>query len=188
MKKEIRQGMESENGVMHTWYYGSPVGTLEIRASVSAIHAILFSPGNKKRNKKDITSSEILKQCCQQLNEYFLGTRKVFNFAFAQEGTPFQQKVWNELIDIPYGKTMSYLELSRRIGDMKAIRAVGAANGKNNLVIVVPCHRVIGSNGSLVGYGGELWRKRWLLDHENRFENGVHVLFSNEVKDNSHKS
>lgn len=94
-----------------------------------------------------------------------------------QIGTAFQQKVWEELTHIPYGETLSYLELSRRIGDVKAIRAVGTANGRNNLSIVVPCHRVIGQNGQLTGYGGGLWRKDWLLKHEAKWAKGVLTLF-----------
>ena len=94
-----------------------------------------------------------------------------------QAGTSFQQTVWAALRHIPHGKTLSYLQLSKNIGNKKAIRAVGAANGKNNIVIIVPCHRVIGSNGTLVGYGGDLWRKQWLLAHEAKYCNGVQMLF-----------
>jgi methylated-DNA-[protein]-cysteine S-methyltransferase len=94
-----------------------------------------------------------------------------------QEGTAFQQKVWHELLNIPFGKTINYLELSRRIGDSKAIRAAAAANGKNNIAIIIPCHRVIGSNNDLVGYMGGIWRKKWLLEMENKIANGVQTLF-----------
>ncbi len=94
-----------------------------------------------------------------------------------QEGTEFQQKVWSELIKIPYGKTISYLQLAQRLGDVKSIRAAASANGRNKLNIIVPCHRVIGSDGSLVGYGGGLPRKKWLLEHENKYANGVSLLF-----------
>lgn len=89
----------------------------------------------------------------------------------------FQEKVWQELLKIAPGQTISYMQLSKRLGDVKAIRAVGTANGKNTVAIIVPCHRVIGSNGDLVGYGGELWRKKWLLDHEAKYSNGVQTLF-----------
>ena len=94
-----------------------------------------------------------------------------------QHGTDFQQRVWNELLGIPFGKTISYLELARRLGDIKSIRAAASANGKNNIVIVVPCHRVIGSHNDLVGYGGGIWRKRWLLEHEAKIAHGVQTLF-----------
>jgi methylated-DNA-[protein]-cysteine S-methyltransferase len=94
-----------------------------------------------------------------------------------QPGTFFQQKVWGELLQIPYGKTISYLELSRRIGDEKAIRAVGSTNGKNRIAIIVPCHRVIGSDKSLTGYAGGVWRKKWLLQHEFKITHGILTLF-----------
>ena len=119
----------------------------------------------------------LIQQCIDQLNEYFEGSRKTFNIPLQQEGTPFQQKVWAQLLNIGYGKTISYLTLSKQIGDTKAIRAVGTTNGKNQIAIIVPCHRVIGSDGSLTGYAGELWRKKWLLDHEGKFANGVQTLF-----------
>jgi methylated-DNA-[protein]-cysteine S-methyltransferase len=108
-----------------------------------------------------------LKEAAIQLQEYFEGKRTHFTFLLHPSGTEFQKKVWQELLNIPFGKTCSYLELSKKLGDVKAIRAVAAANGKNPLWIVVPCHRVIGSDGSLTGYAGGLWRKKWLLEHEN---------------------
>ena len=101
------------------------------------------------------------------MNDYFEGKRTNFNFKLNPSGTEFQQKVWKSLLEIPFGKTMSYMELSKKLGDVKAIRAVASANGKNPLWIVVPCHRVIGTDGSLTGYAGGLWRKKWLLEHEN---------------------
>ncbi|MFT5753160.1 MAG: methylated-DNA-[protein]-cysteine S-methyltransferase [Flavobacterium sp.] len=109
----------------------------------------------------------VLKEAVNQIQDYFEGNRNDFNFKLNPKGTDFQQKVWQELLNIPYGKTMSYQELSIKLGDVKAIRAVANANAKNPLWIVVPCHRVIGSDGSLTGYAGGLWRKKWLLDHEN---------------------
>ena len=108
-----------------------------------------------------------LKEAVLQLKDYFEGKRTEFSFKINPAGTDFQQKVWQELLKIPFGKTCSYLELSKKLGDVKAIRAVASANGKNPLWIVVPCHRVIGSDGSLTGYAGGLWRKKWLLEHEN---------------------
>lgn len=94
-----------------------------------------------------------------------------------QEGTAFQRDVWNELMAIPFGRTISYIELARRIGDPKATRAVANANGRNNVAIIVPCHRVIGANKELIGYGGGLWRKKWLLEHEAKIAHGVQTLF-----------
>lgn len=116
-------------------------------------------------------------QATEQLIQYFHGNRRVFELPIYQKGTEFQEKVWNELMNIPFGKTISYIELSRRLGDPKAIRAASSANGKNNLAIIVPCHRVIGAKGELVGYGGGLPRKKWLLNHENKVAHGVQTLF-----------
>jgi len=116
-------------------------------------------------------------ECERQLTEYFDGDRTAFDFPFQQEGSAFQQQIWAELLKIPFGRTISYLKLSKRIQNVKAIRAIGTANGSNAISIVVPCHRVIGSNGDLTGYSGDLWRKKWLLDHEGKFANGVQTLF-----------
>jgi methylated-DNA-[protein]-cysteine S-methyltransferase len=110
---------------------------------------------------------KILQNCITQLQEYFEGNRTEFDLPLTPKGTPFQQKVWNALNEIPFGKTRSYLEQSKGLGDVKAIRAVASANGKNPLWIVTPCHRVIGSNGSLTDYASGLWRKKWLLAHES---------------------
>ncbi len=110
---------------------------------------------------------EVLEDAVYQLNEYFDGKRTDFDLLLNPTGTDFQQRVWKGLLEIPYGKTVSYLQLSKTLGDVKAIRAVAAANGKNPLWIVVPCHRVIGSDGSLTGYAGGLSRKKWLLEHES---------------------
>lgn len=111
-----------------------------------------------------------LEDCVIQLNEYFEGTRKIFDLKLNALGTDFQKKVWKQLEQIPYGKTISYLELSKQLGDVKAIRAIANANGKNPLWIIIPCHRVIGSDGSLTGYAGGLHRKKWLLEHESPFK------------------
>lgn len=110
---------------------------------------------------------EVLEDVVYQLQEYFDGQRETFDLELNPQGTNFQKRVWDGLLQVPYGKTVSYLDLSKTLGDVKAIRAVAAANGKNPLWIVVPCHRVIGSDGSLTGYAGGLHRKKWLLDHEN---------------------
>jgi len=109
----------------------------------------------------------VLAEAVKQLQEYFEGNRKEFTFPLHIKGTEFQQKVWKSLLEIPFGKTTSYLEQSKKLGNTKAIRAVASANGKNPLSIVVPCHRVIGSNGSLTGFASGLWRKEWLLTHES---------------------
>ena len=141
----------------------SPLGTTKIvgdENGVSVISILQEGELSKKIPKE-------LKDAVTQLNEYFEGKRQDFDFKINPKGTEFQQKVWQELLAIPFGKTMSYLDLSKKIGDVKAIRAVASANGKNPLWIVVPCHRVIGTDGSLTGYAGGLWRKKWLLEHES---------------------
>jgi len=161
--------------------YHSPVGILKIKILDEQICEILYSD-EKSETEDDATnlsvkSKKILKKTIRQFDEYFAGERKIFDLPLQQTGTAFQQKVWNELINIPFGKTISYLQLARRLGDEKSIRAAASANGRNKLNIVVPCHRVIGSNGTLIGYGGGLPRKKWLLDHEAKFESGVATLF-----------
>ncbi len=120
---------------------------------------------------------ELLEDAAYQLREYFEGSRQQFDLELNPQGTEFQLRVWEELKSIPYGKQISYLELSKKLGDVKAIRAVAAANGKNPLWIIIPCHRVIGSNGDLVGYAGGLHRKKWLLNHESPAKQGS--LFPN---------
>ena len=119
----------------------------------------------------------MLIHCIEQLIQYFNGERRIFELPISQEGTPFQKETWNLLMGIPFGKTISYLQLATRTGDPKATRAVANANGKNNVAIIVPCHRVIGANRELTGYGGGIWRKKWLLDHEMKIAYGVRTLF-----------
>ena len=160
----------------------SPIGKLVIRASEEHVLSLLFLVSKKRPFPAEIIFEEqeksiLLSSCIQQLTEYFEGRRYSFDLPLQQEGSPFRQKIWRALQDIPYGSTISYLELSKRTGDVKAIRAVGTTNGANNISIIVPCHRVIGSNGSLTGYGGDLWRKQWLLEHENKHKHGVQTLF-----------
>lgn len=145
----------------------SPLGFTEIRGNADGISSISIL--NSKEKVTDIIPI-VLEDCVQQLNEYFEGRRTAFDLQLNPEGTDFQKKVWAQLQNIPYGKTCSYLELSQKIGNVKAIRAVANANGKNPLWIVIPCHRVIGSNGSLTGYAGGLKRKQWLLDHESPYK------------------
>lgn len=163
--------------------YHSPVGLLTIKATDKSVSAVLFAKTGLNTSSENILTEiknhdhPVIQKCCKQLQEYFNGKRKQFDLPLEQQGTLFQQKVWNELLRIDYGKTISYMELSKRIGDVKAIRAVGTTNGKNQIAIIVPCHRVIGSNGDLTGYGGGLWRKKWLLEHEAKFGNGVQTLF-----------
>lgn len=166
-----------------TIFYESPVGLLQLTAENEHLTQLYFvsteKNGVQETNAHNTIEpkSPVLKQAIRQLDNYFSGKDLNFSLPLRQQGTSFQQKVWNELMNIKAGQPISYLTLSKRLGDVKAIRAVGTANGKNNIAIVVPCHRVIGSNGSLVGYGGDLWRKKWLLNHEARYCNGVQSLF-----------
>ena len=159
----------------------SPIGKLKLIASDNGLKAILWENDDPNRVRLNPGLEDnhhpILLEAEHQLNDYFAKKRTTFSIPLDFTGTEFQKKVWNELIGIPFGKTVSYLELSRRLGDPKAIRAVASANGKNNIAIVIPCHRVIGSKNDLVGYGGGIWRKKWLLDHEAKIAHGVQTLF-----------
>jgi methylated-DNA-[protein]-cysteine S-methyltransferase len=160
-----------------TTYYHSPVGQLKITGTEHYIREVIYHDVTKKPegNKKNIPP--LIITCIEQLIQYFNGDRRQFELPLNQVGTPFQQSVWNELAAIPFGKTISYIELARRTGDSKASRAVASANGKNHIAIIIPCHRVIGANAELVGYGGGLWRKKWLLEHELKVAYGVQTLF-----------
>ena len=147
---------------METAFIQSPLGITKIRGDENGISEISIL------NEGDVSKKipKQLQEGVSQLQEYFEGKRIRFDFKINPQGTDFQQKVWQELMNVPYGKTISYLDLSKKLGDVKAIRAVASANGRNPIWIVIPCHRVIGTNGSLTGYAGGLWRKKWLLEHE----------------------
>lgn len=149
----------------HKAYLKTPLGIAEIQGNEAGISKIVITGEKSVPPEEEI--HEELKEAVLQLEAYFNGELKEFKLKLNPEGTPFQKKVWEALQEIPYGETCSYLELSKKLGDVKAIRAVAAANGKNPLWIVIPCHRIIGSDGSLTGYAGGLWRKKWLLDFEN---------------------
>lgn len=155
--------------------YSSPLGLLHIVCSNEGLLSLKFIDGDGHGIQPN--ENEIVQKCQQQLDEYFGGTRKDFDIPLTQEGTPFQQKVWQLLAHIPFGKTLSYQTLSKQYGDPKAIRAIAAANGKNKIAIIIPCHRVIGTDQSLTGYAGGLWRKQWLLQHEAKWALGVQQLF-----------
>ena len=150
---------------MPTAYYKSPIGIARIIAEDGFITSISI-----RDEEYEIipTDDPALKTTIQQLDEYFAGERKVFDLPINQPGTDFQQEVWQELLKIEYGKTITYGQQSKFMNNPLGIRAIASANGKNNLWVVVPCHRVIGSDGSLTGYAGGLWRKKWLLEHEAR--------------------
>ena len=149
---------------MEIAFFQTPLGVAEIKGDEMGLVSISILNENQEISTK---ISDSLKIAVHQLQEYFAGERKMFQLQLNPQGTPFQKRVWQSLLEIPFGKTTSYLALSRKLGDEKAIRAVAAANGKNPLWIVIPCHRVIGSDGSLTGYAGGLSRKKWLLEHEN---------------------
>ncbi len=155
---------------MQTAYIKTPLGIGEISGDVNGISAISILDVETEISNE---IPDFLVLPVKELNEYFYFKRTAFTFKIQPQGTAFQQKVWQELINIPFGKTVSYMDLSKKLGDTKAIRAVASANGKNPLWIVIPCHRVIGTDGSLTGYSGGLWRKKWLLEHENTSNQGV---------------
>jgi methylated-DNA-[protein]-cysteine S-methyltransferase len=144
-------------------YYDSKIGLLEITGTTKAITGVNFAD---KKQTADRDIPEILRECRAQLDEYFRGKRTEFTLKLMLEGTDFQKKVWKQLLKIRYGQTVSYKDVALGIGSEKSVRAVGGATGRNNIDIIVPCHRVIGTSGRLVGYGGGLWRKVWLLNHE----------------------
>jgi methylated-DNA-[protein]-cysteine S-methyltransferase len=160
-------------------FFHSPIGIIIIEVNDEMITSLIFEKEKSGASAEEIIDEEnsLIKNCKQQLSEYFNGERREFDLPIHQNGTAFQQKIWTALQLIPYGKTISYQELSKQTGDVKAIRAVGTTNGKNQLSIVVPCHRVIGSKGDLTGYSGGLWRKKWLLELEGKFAHGVQTLF-----------
>jgi methylated-DNA-[protein]-cysteine S-methyltransferase len=160
---EINKINRSEMEGIKTLYYESPLGLIEIQATEIGVRAINFA------HEKILTEIENAHNllAISQLDEYFNQKRRFFDMPLDLEGTDFQKRVWTELLKIPFGKTCSYMDIARAIGDPKTIRAVGMANGSNKIAIVVPCHRVIGSDGSLTGYAAGLTRKKWLLDLES---------------------
>lgn len=149
---------------MFSQYINSPLGPVQILATASGISAISFVATQQTAEQP----STLTALAAQQLSAYFAGTLSHFNLPLEARGTAFQQQVWQELCAIPFGQTCSYADIARGIDNVKAVRAVGAANGRNPIAIVVPCHRVIGANGTLTGYAGGLDKKDWLLKHEQR--------------------
>ncbi len=149
-------------------YINTPLGFLLAVADDYGLISLEFTD---EQNTVQSSSNPFLEQAKAELTDYFAGSRKVFTVPFTLSGTEFQQHAWRALQTIPYGQTKSYQEQSELIGNPKAVRAIGLANGKNPISIIVPCHRVIGKNGTLTGYGGGLWRKKWLLEHEKQYCN-----------------
>ncbi len=146
-----------------TGYYKSPIGILKIMTSNKGLEMIEFTEEIEDENKSE---SNLVNQVKSQLDEYFAGLRKTFDIPLVYNGTAFQKKVWHTLCTIPYGKTLNYGQIASIIGNKKASRAVGGANNRNKIAIIIPCHRVIGANAELTGYAGGLDKKRWLLEHE----------------------
>jgi len=159
---------------LKTSFYQSPIGAIEIVHNADFIVSLSLVDSTEKESQ---TPETLLKQCLYQLDEYFAGTRKHFELPLAPNGTEFQKKVWRVLQGIPYAAKCSYLDVAKLLNDPKATRAIGAANGKNPIAIVIPCHRVVGSDNSLTGYAWGMDRKKWLLDHEAKFGLGIQQLF-----------
>lgn len=149
-------------------YLHSPIGILKILGNERAVASIQFV--EKIDTTPSLKLGKAVVDCTQQLEEYFNRSRQSFDISLDFQGTPFQQKVWEFLKGIDFGKTASYKDIAVKMDNLGAIRAIGRANGANPFAIVIPCHRIIGSDGSLTGYAGELWRKKWLLDFEQQYK------------------
>ena len=157
--------------VMYEAYYKSPIGSIRLRGTKENLMALDFVD---IESQNDSSAMGLMQRCLRQLDEYFQGRRKTFELPLAPQGTAFQKRVWSYLLKIRYGNAVSYKTVAEGIGKHRAFRAVGGANNKNPIAIIIPCHRVIGSNGDLTGYGSGLWRKEWLLAHEKAtFKNVV---------------
>lgn len=150
---------------MKTAYIETPIGILELTGSTEGLVSVIFKDDGYYAVSQRIPAE--LQSTVKQLQDYFEGKTQGFNIKLSLEGTSFQKKVWNQLLKIPFGKTITYSQMAAKLGDPKVIRAAASANGKNPIPIIVPCHRIIGSDGSLTGYAGGLDRKKWLLEHES---------------------
>jgi len=162
---------------MQTTYHtfiDTPIGFLKLKSDAKALLSVEFSSDASDTSEE---IPEILKESVKQLEEYFVGNRKSFDLKLNPEGTEFQQKIWDIVKKVPFGKTVSYLEIAKQSGSEKNTRAVGLANGKNPIPIIIPCHRVIGTSGKLTGYAGGIERKQWLLNHEIQLEKPAGLLF-----------
>jgi methylated-DNA-[protein]-cysteine S-methyltransferase len=146
---------------MYYNYYESSIGLIEVGGD-TAIRSLYFVDAQRD----GVESCPVVEEAIRQLEEYFAQERRDFDLPLEMDGTAFQRRVWQQLMNVPYGKTATYMDIANGLDNPKAIRAVGAANGQNPISIIVPCHRIIGSNGKLIGYGGGLWCKEWLLRHE----------------------
>jgi methylated-DNA-[protein]-cysteine S-methyltransferase len=153
--------------------FNSPVGCLILKSNGQAITVVSFS----EIDLQEENTCEVLESCKAQLDDYFSGKSLSFDLPLSPEGTEFQQKVWAELLKIPYGETITYMDMAIRLGDPKCIRAAGTANGKNPIAIIIPCHRVIGAGNKLTGYAGGIWRKKILLELEIKHNPTKRTLF-----------
>lgn len=147
-------------------FYSSPVGTIELKSEGESLTSLIFSDSDQSSSL--VLENTLLHQIFSQLDDYFAGNLTSFNIPMEPAGTDFQKEVWKFLQTVPFGQTMSYMEMSKQMGDPKKIRAIANANAKNPISILIPCHRIIGSDGSLTGYAGGLHRKKWLLEHEQK--------------------
>jgi methylated-DNA-[protein]-cysteine S-methyltransferase len=157
-----------------TTYLNSPIGFLEISGTQTFVTSVLFVP---EEEPSSVPVPEVLLQCKKELEEYFAGKRKKFDVKLKPEGTDFQRKVWSELKKLQYGDTTSYIEIAKQLKNPGSVRAVGHANGKNPIAVIIPCHRVISGDGKLTGYSGGMWRKQWLLEHEGNVSGKNRTLF-----------
>ena len=144
-------------------FFSSEIGNIRITANETAVETLYFV---EEAAAPSPEMPPVLQECLRQIEAYFRGELKDFSLKLQPQGTAFQQSVWQQLLEVPYGSTATYLDIARRLGDRNAVRAVGSANGRNPISLIIPCHRIIGANGRLIGYGGGLWRKEWLLRHE----------------------
>ena len=144
-------------------FFSSEIGNIRITANETAVETLYFVEETAAPSPE---MPPVLQECLRQIEAYFRGELKDFSLKLQPQGTAFQQSVWQQLLEVPYGSTATYLDIARRLGDRNAVRAVGSANGRNPISLIIPCHRIIGANGRLIGYGGGLWRKEWLLRHE----------------------
>ena len=172
MKTEVRL----VDALIHTVHYASPLGILQLQEEDGELIVAGFINDSAVK-ETETTTSPVLHQTIQQLNEYFAGNRITFDLPLHPVGTDFQQKVWQQLLQIPFAETITYLHLAKRLNNVKSIRAAASANGKNPLVIIIPCHRVVGAHGKLTGYAGGLHRKQWLLQHEAKAAGKQSTLF-----------
>jgi methylated-DNA-[protein]-cysteine S-methyltransferase len=156
-------------------FYHSPAGIIIVKEKDGFVTETGFI--DEEVSLQTGTPSAVLHNALHQLHEYFQGSRKIFDLPLKPAGTVFQQTVWNKLLEIPFGETVTYMHMAIRLGDKKVIRAAASANGKNPIGIIIPCHRVIGEDGKLTGYAGGLHRKQWLLEHEARFGGKKPLLF-----------